>query len=581
MRVRVEKGLGGGSVKNQVQSDTMLDRVGSIEPTATTSVANPHEDVAALKQYLRDYQVQTVELAVQYDWARQVAEVMAQRPAGALGQWLPFWIWRRILARRLKKRNLFDVERYAARYPDVPATGADPLVHFLRHGLAEKREGAYMPAPSTSAPGADERFVAAIVKSGLLDRAWYCATYSTQAETDEEAALDYVRQSRQDMLVNPGPLFSGIFYLSQNPDVRGIHPLDHYLRFGMQEGRRAFSPNSADAFIESSADLQLEKLHQFLDKSKKTVVLHWEKGNFFFTDIAQYLAEVLNLSGYKASARDNDIGVTTEDHNIIVIAPHEYCVHGPGREWSDSRLEHAIFVNTEQWHTSWFSLALGFILKSRKVVDINPASARGLLKLGARSAFLPLLPYEETIFALEKSRLSAKVSARRVVKPLTYPDEFTDRPYDILFVGALNERRGRVLASLAETLSEYNAFIHCPKLSGPVTPDDLNMIGSQDIAQIAANSKILLNLHQGESRYFEWHRLFLSGICEGCVVVTEPCVDTGILKAGDHYLEASAEVLPDYIDWLLGTDEGLAKMLHVSKSCEVLLLDIMSKELIA
>jgi hypothetical protein len=117
-------------------------------------------------------------------------------------------------------------------------------------------------------------------------------------------------------------------------------------------------------------------------------------------------------------------------------------------------------------------------------------------------------------------------------------------------------------------------------LQGPVNASSANMIPSADFNQLARNSRILLNIHQGESRYFEWHRLFVSGICEGCVVVTEPCIDTGMLTAGIHFLEIEAGLMGEYVDWLLLTVEGKQKMEQVYHSCSGFRDGLISIELV-
>jgi hypothetical protein len=233
-----------------------------------------------------------------------------------------------------------------------------------------------------------------------------------------------------------------------------------------------------------------------------------------------------------------------------------------------------VYFNTEQWHTSWFSLALGVMLRSRMAIDINPASARGLRRLGIRAAFVPLLPSESPVFAFENAPLSEQTTARRYVKTLSWPKSFDARPYDILFVGALNPRREAILAELAPVLARHDTFIHSPRLSGPASAGSGNTLPSHDVAQLARNARILLNIHQGESRYFEWHRLFVSGICEGCVVLTEPCVDTAILTPGVHYLECPAPAMPDMLDYLLTTAEGRARLAEVRANFDALLASI-------
>jgi hypothetical protein len=303
-------------------------------------------------------------------------------------------------------------------------------------------------------------------------------------------------------------------------------------------------------------------------KDDSIVVLYWEDGNFFFKDIAKYTVEYLRDSGYSVTLA-NDI-----DHSsfwesvVIVVAPHEFCVHGPGQTWSAEQRQQAIYLNTEQWHTSWFSLSLQFMLESnRGALDINPSSAAGLGRLGIKAGFVPLLPLAGSCFDFPKAAMSPHVTRHKYIKPLTYPEVFAARPYDLSFLGAGNQRRHRALGGLAKTLGRFDCFIHCPRLSGPVRVGNPDMLSSSDFAQIARNSKILLNVHQGDSHYLEWHRIFLSGIMEGCVVVTEPCCPIRFIESGVHYIEASLDEMPSLLTELLSSSWGKRRLEDIHRNC--------------
>ena len=81
------------------------------------------------------------------------------------------------IRQKIIKSKLFDEDYYLKKYPDVAASGIDPLKHYLIYGGNEGRD--------------------------------------------------------------PGPIFSSKFYLSENPDVKrlGINPLWHYITYGKKEGR--------------------------------------------------------------------------------------------------------------------------------------------------------------------------------------------------------------------------------------------------------------------------------------------------------------------------------------------------------
>ena len=82
----------------------------------------------------------------------------------------------------------FDAAWYVQAYPDVAATGQDPMEHYLMHGLADGR------APT--------------------ERLWRLSELAAEA-------------------------FDQAWYLHRYPDVgrQGFDPVMHYLTHGRQEGR--------------------------------------------------------------------------------------------------------------------------------------------------------------------------------------------------------------------------------------------------------------------------------------------------------------------------------------------------------
>lgn len=503
-------------------------------------------------------------------WALDVAAELARSRRGLLGrlaQLLPHALWRRSQLRKLRRKGLFDSASYCDRYPDVRNGRLDALYHFLAHGVHEGRWG----GPNSGANGAivpSEQLVQRILASGLFDLAWYTREYGVAVEEPAAAVLDYWITSHVDPLRNPGPLFSGAYYLIRNPDAAGVHPLQHYLETGLQEGRRAFSPLVADLFMEGALQEKLYGIEEFVGRDKPVLLLAWSEGNFFFTDIAEALLHFLRSRGFEPHRAFDIQAENLANYQLVVIAPHEFCVHGPGAAWPTEQLRDVLFVNTEQWHTSWFSLSLDKIMQSRKVLDINPASARGLSRLGMKAGFVPILPLAgDAPNGSCPPRLSAQASGLRHVSTLTSTDAFDDRPYDVLYVAMMNDRRAQILTSLAPHLAKHRCFIHTPGLDGPMTGASANKLAGHDVDLLARNTKILLNIHQGSSLYFEWHRIVLSGICQGCIVVTEPCIDIGELKTDEHFLSVHAEMMGPYLDWLLTTPAGRDKMAQVRANC--------------
>lgn len=82
------------------------------------------------------------------------------------------WTQRRAL-RRISDSGLFDAEWYTREYPDVAASGIDPLQHYAVHGTVDRRN------PSAG-----------------FDAAWYLAAYPDVAASGLNPLLHYVRNGR-------------------------------------------------------------------------------------------------------------------------------------------------------------------------------------------------------------------------------------------------------------------------------------------------------------------------------------------------------------------------------------------------
>ncbi|WP_226018774.1 hypothetical protein [Novosphingobium sp. FKTRR1] len=478
--------------------------------------------------------------------------------------------------RILDDSGLFDETWYARRYPDVTRSALAPIEHFVRIGMQlgrMPREGldgmeAMRVAGlrrATSVPQAriTEELRARIMGTRLFDADWYRATVAPGLSPDADPLTDYLERSSLDRSIDPGPMFSTAGYARANPLKDEMPPLIHACLHGIEEGRSVFDPHKVDDFLASANQTIDRNFAAVLDRDRPVAITYWSTGNFFFTEIAQYLAVVLGRAGYDTACRADLPQSAVHDGQVVIVAPHEFCVHGIGNTWESHLLRDATYLNTEQWHTTWFTLAYKHILLSNKVIDINPASAAGLKRLGADTVFLPMVPLEGTPFDVPDTPISSAFGRSRFVLPLGYPDALTDRPYDVLFVGAANPRRESALAQLAPVLADHTAFVHCPRFNGPVGPDDPDIMRTSDVAQIARNAKILLNIHQGESRYFEWHRLFLFGLMEGCVVLTEPSLPNAFVEAGTHFLECEIEEMPGMLRWLLESPEGNGELQRI------------------
>ena len=295
----------------------------------------------------------------------------------------------------------------------------------------------------------------------------------------------------------------------------------------------------------------------------------WETGgNFFFAGMANYMRKVFNKIGMVETTQ------SVYDSSVvdIVVAPHEFMYYDEGKNWNDDRVSSAIYVNTEQWNTKWFSKSLDLISKSKKAMDINPNSTKALQSLDIDAVFFPMIQLDQPDVNYDNQ---FSFQDRKFIDISSKNDEtdFENREIDILYIGASNPRRDTALANMAKTLSSYDTFIHSPNLVGqPIFKDDPDAIDFKNVCKLARNSKVLLNIHRDEYPYFEWHRLFLMGINNGCVVLTESCLENNFLTAGTSrghlnpnasYIESSLSAMPETIKFLFDTDAGKQRLRSV------------------
>lgn len=106
------------------------------------------------------------------------------------------------------------------------------LIHLLRRRLAS--------AVGSRSSSQRERIIAMVEASALFDRDWYFETYPDVAASGIDPLRHYLdngwREGR-----DPGPRFSTTAYLRSHADVaaHGVNPLVHYVEFGHFEGRGA------------------------------------------------------------------------------------------------------------------------------------------------------------------------------------------------------------------------------------------------------------------------------------------------------------------------------------------------------
>src|SRR5690606_30439609 len=162
---------------------------------------------------------------------RWAGRVMARRTAPVRSM---LTLARRLAGRRrrpgqemLEASGLFDRAGYLARYPDVAASGVDPLQHYLDTGAQEGR-----------------------VPCDFFDGAWYLSTNPDVAAAGLDPFVHFCefgwRESR-----HPGPDFDLDWYAQAHlADAAGaINPLAHYLGTGRAMGLEIRPVRNPDAVL--------------------------------------------------------------------------------------------------------------------------------------------------------------------------------------------------------------------------------------------------------------------------------------------------------------------------------------------
>ena len=107
-------------------------------------------------------------------------------------------------------QGFVDPDWYQTRYPDVVTADLDPLLHFIRHGLAERRD--------------PNRF---------FDCAWYAERYPDVEANGLHPLLHYLQAGAAE-LRNPHPNFDATWYAAQHPEA-ATNPLLYHIDTGLKQ----------------------------------------------------------------------------------------------------------------------------------------------------------------------------------------------------------------------------------------------------------------------------------------------------------------------------------------------------------
>jgi hypothetical protein len=288
-------------------------------------------------------------------------------------------------------------------------------------------------------------------------------------------------------------------------------------------------------------------------------------------EIAELLAAGFRAAGFDVCLQDErsvlqrqgEAAAAAPGAARVVVAPHEFfLLASDGRvvpaEWATD----AILLNVEQLHTSWFGNGVGALRHAAAVLDLNLQSAAAMAHAGLPAAYLPLgyiADFPPLGLRAKLPELPALQTLERSIKDACPAAEapLTERPIDIFFIGYLSPRRSGMLERMAPRLARWRSHIVLTDADRPQVSGLNAVLTTEASIGLAQRSKIILNLHQSDEPFFEWHRIVLQGLWHRTLVISEPVTMQTHFTAGEHFLEAPIDELPDLIDWVLGTKAGM------------------------
>ncbi len=262
------------------------------------------------------------------------------------------------------------------------------------------------------------------------------------------------------------------------------------------------------------------------------------RGSHFMTELLSAISAATAGAGHTVELVFDEFPPLRDDV-VYVVIPHEFHAWGDPSGFPDARQRaRTIALCTENPGTEWFEQTCQLVPQFAAAVSINRSSAAELTRRGIRCAHIQL-----GYSPLWDSWLG---------------DESVQRHIDVLYLGAADPRRDPLLAGMGRDLWARECQFLIPPLE-PRTRPRPDFLKEAEKYRRLRSAKILLNLHRTTSSALEWMR-FLEAICNGCVVVSEPCLDNDPLIPGEHFVAASTDGIATAINRLLDDPDRLARL---------------------
>lgn len=260
------------------------------------------------------------------------------------------------------------------------------------------------------------------------------------------------------------------------------------------------------------------------------------KSNLFILEIGELIAAGFRELGCDARLLLDQLPTKnlSRDSVQIVVTPHEYynlfLSDKVSAEEATELTKQVVLYCTEQPDTGWFYNNLPWAKKAKAVADINPLGVAAYKDRGIESYYFPL-GYHDNLAAPDLT-------------------PYGDRPVDIAFLGSLTPRRDQFFAQHAPFFAEHRCHLRFVPLGFAKTKVTRSYLSPARRNELLSQSRLLLNVHYSERRYFEWHRA-LVGLANGCCVISESSEGYGNLIPGKHFVMADRDDLIACCDYYL------------------------------
>jgi glycosyltransferase involved in cell wall biosynthesis len=260
------------------------------------------------------------------------------------------------------------------------------------------------------------------------------------------------------------------------------------------------------------------------------------KSNLFIREIAELLCAGFRDADCEAQLLVDQIPAErTEEGKIqIVVTPHEFfnlfLNHKLPWENIQRLTNHLLLLSTEQPESEWFDSNLVTAPHARAMLDIHLSGVAAYRERGLRCFHLPLGYHP----LLEESDTS----------------ENSEKDIDICLLAAMTDRREEFIAANAAFFAARNCHLRLVPIEFAKTEDTRSYLPAPQRNALLQQTKILLNVHYSDLRYFEWHRALIA-LANRCCLVTETCEGFEPFVPGKHFVMAKADDLTACCEYYL------------------------------